>query len=195
MFRLGETGEMLTTTRRLIQDGSADVARRARLLSAFAVSDPLLVESAEDHERLALWQQRSEPVQFERILLQSTSPFVAGKTNDLRVLQRTMSELPMRSPVAAGILSGLVPGLGQAYVGAWQSAAVSLVLNALFLGATVELFRQGLPASAAVGTLVFSVTYVGNIINAAQSATLFNNGRRRAVDSELERQLFPELRP
>ncbi|HZA50684.1 MAG TPA: hypothetical protein VE549_08080, partial [Myxococcaceae bacterium] len=94
MFRLGETGEMLTTTRRLIQDGSADVARRARLLSAFAVSDPLLVESAEDHERLALWQQRGEPVQFERILLQSTSPFLAGKRADLRVLQRTMSELP-----------------------------------------------------------------------------------------------------
>jgi hypothetical protein len=193
MFRLGESDQMLFITRPLMERGVPEVARRARLLLGFALSNPALVASEDDRERLALWQERSEPEQFAQRITDSFS--LAGRREALRALHRQMGTLPTRSPVLAGVLSGLIPGLGQAYAGAWQSAGVALVLNALALGTTLELFSRGLLATGVAVGLVFSVTYVGNIINAAQTATLFNRAHRREMEAELERQLFPDLHP
>lgn len=71
-----------------------------------------------------------------------------------------------QAPWLAALLSGILPGLGQAYVGGVASAG-----------------------------LVGSVTYVGSILDAAQAATPFNQTHRRSAEVRLERELFPELFP
>ena len=75
-----------------------------------------------------------------------------------------------RRPWLAGGLSALLPGAGQVYAGSWSSAAVAFVLNAVMIGATVELARHRLYATAVAAGTVGSVFYVGTIVNAADLA-------------------------
>ncbi len=97
-----------------------------------------------------------------------------------------------RSPALAGVLSALLPGAGQAYGGAWQGAAVSLLLNAVLIGATVELVRHELYFSAGATGLAASVFYVGNIMNAVDGAARKNDVASTPARLELERLLLPE---
>lgn len=193
MLELGERAEVLETTRRLVETGEPASVRRARVLRELALPELRAVEAPEDRARLELWSGRLDTPAFERAL--AAAPALTPEAPALLALHRQLVTAPTRSPVLAGVLSGVVPGLGQAYVGAWQSAAVSLVLNALFLGTTIELYRQGLPFAGSAAALVFSVTYAGNIINAAESAAHFNQAQRREGEALLRHQLFPELRP
>lgn len=102
--------------------------------------------------------------------------------------------LPSRkSPALAGTLSALVPGAGQAYTGAWQSGVLAFVLNALFLSTTIELADHDLNSAALTSGVVFSIVYMGNILNAAESARVYNDNYYRSdIDSE-KRKRFPEL--
>lgn len=94
--------------------------------------------------------------------------------------------------LAAG-MSALLPGAGQAYTGSWQSGAMAFVLNALFLSATLELADHDLHAASLASGVVFSITYLGNILNAAESARLYNqNYYAPQVEAEKAKR-FPEL--
>lgn len=194
MHRLGEPSEVLSTTRLLVSTGTPAAARRARLLEALAEPALARVQAPEDRARLALWQLRLQPAPFAREL-QAAAPLLGPQAPQLRELAHALHTRPTRSALAAGLLSGVVPGLGQAYVGAWQSAAVALLLNALFLGATLDLLRRDLPFAAGAAGLVFSVTYVGNIVNAVEAAGLHDRAQRRDAEEALERALLPELQP
>lgn len=100
---------------------------------------------------------------------------------------------PRKSPAVAGTLSAFLPGAGQAYTGAWQSGALAFALNALFLSATLELADRNLEATALTSGVVFSIVYIGNILNATESAHIYNsNYYRPEVDAE-KRKRFPEL--
>jgi hypothetical protein len=100
-----------------------------------------------------------------------------------------------RSPVLAGALSAAMPGAGQAYAGSWEGAAVALVLNALSIGATVELARREAYLSAALTGTAASIFYVGNILNAADLAQRGNQVAAEPHRDALERLLVPEAWP
>jgi hypothetical protein len=78
------------------------------------------------------------------------------------------------SPTAAGVLSAVVPGAGQALVGRWGEAASAIVVNGALVASAVELgrretwFGMGLVSFLGVGF------YGGNIVSAAQGAKLEN---------------------
>lgn len=98
-----------------------------------------------------------------------------------------------KSPIIAGTLSAVIPGAGQFYVGSWQSGTLAFILNALFLSATMELDRKELHSTALLSGIVFSIAYVGNVLNAAESAKIFNQNYHSAnIEKERQRQL-PEL--
>lgn len=98
-----------------------------------------------------------------------------------------------KSPVLAGTLSAVLPGAGQAYTGSWQSGAMAFVLNALFLSATLELADHDLHAASLASGVVFSITYLGNILNAAESAKIYNqNYHAPQIEAEKAKR-FPEL--
>lgn len=98
-----------------------------------------------------------------------------------------------KSPALAGTMSAFLPGAGQAYTGSWQSGAMAFVLNALFLSATLELADHDLHAASLASGVVFSITYLGNILNAAESARIYNqNYNAPTIDAEKAKR-FPEL--
>ena len=98
-----------------------------------------------------------------------------------------------RSPVVAGLLSGLVPGAGQIYAGSWQAAAVTFVLNGLFVTSTIELARERYYFTAAATATAASFFYVGGIMNAVDLARRRNQLARQPSRAALEELLVPEL--
>lgn len=108
--------------------------------------------------------------------------------------QQWKETLPnQKSPALAGTLSAILPGAGQAYTGSWQSGAMAFVLNALFLSATLELQDKDLHATALASGVVFSITYLGNILNAAESARIYNQNYYAPKIEEEKAKRFPEL--
>ena len=100
-----------------------------------------------------------------------------------------------KSPTAAALLSAVLPGAGQAYAGSWQAAGIAFVLNAVLIGATVELADHELYLGAATTGLAASVFYVGNILNAADLAERRNDVASRPSYRALEELLVPEASP
>jgi hypothetical protein len=136
---------------------------------------------------LTLWAVR-DPEQFEHHV--ATLDLELGQR--ARVLHARYRSARPKRPWLAGTLSGLVPGLGQAYAGSWESAAIAFVLNGVFIGATVELARHDLYFSASTTGLAASVFYLGNIFNAADLARRRNEVAAQAEYDHLERLLVPE---
>jgi hypothetical protein len=98
-----------------------------------------------------------------------------------------------RQPVVAGLLSAVLPGAGQLYSGSLQAAAITFVLNGLFIATTVE---QGVGhhwATAAAAGTVASFFYVGGIINAADLARRRDRIASQPYRDQLERVLVPEV--
>src|SRR5690606_34632281 len=100
-----------------------------------------------------------------------------------------------KRPWLAGALSAVVPGLGQAYAGSWESAAVSFVLNGALIGATVELARRDFYAASTVTGLAGSVFYLGSVLSAADLARRHNQRAAEPERRALERLLLPERSP
>ncbi len=84
------------------------------------------------------------------------------------------SELPFKSPPMAGLLSGIIPGLGQLYVGRPRDGITAFLVNALFIGATVQAFGKDQDFLGVMLGFVELGWYAGNIYNAANSAHKYN---------------------
>ena len=98
-----------------------------------------------------------------------------------------------KSPALAGVLSAVLPGSGQLYSGSLPAAAVTFVLNGLFIGATVELARDKQYVTAAAAGTAASFFYIGGIINAADLARRRNRIAQQPYDDALEELLVPEV--
>ncbi|MDB4963944.1 MAG: hypothetical protein JWP01_3943 [Myxococcales bacterium] len=98
-----------------------------------------------------------------------------------------------KHPALAGVLSAVLPGAGQVYAGSWQAAAVTLVLNGLFVTATVELALDKHYFTAAAAGTAASFFYVGGIMNAVDLARRRNERGGAPHAEALERLLLPEL--
>ena len=90
-----------------------------------------------------------------------------------RSLRQALDQRPERgerSPVTAGVLSGVLPGSGHLYAGRPGQAASSFLLNTLFITGAVLAFEHDSPVLG--GILVFFEMgwYVGGIRSAAQAA-------------------------
>jgi TM2 domain-containing membrane protein YozV len=99
----------------------------------------------------------------------------------------------VKSPALAGVLSAVLPGSGQLYSGSLSAAAVTFVLNGLFIGATVELARDKQYVTAAAAGTAASFFYIGGIINAADLARRRNRIAQQPYEDELEELLVPEV--
>jgi hypothetical protein len=190
MAELGETSEALRTL------SSLGTQKNALVLRALLLPDEETPNLPDDdaRSRMKLWKMRYSAPDFSAIL--ATQPiFGRASPDELRALNDELTRVDRKSPWIAGGASLLLPGAGQAYVGTYQSAAIAFVLNALFLATTIELARHDLPIAATAAGTVFSVTYVGNILNAADAARRFNENARAPAETRLKARLFPELSP
>ncbi|MBL7173070.1 MAG: tetratricopeptide repeat protein [Desulfobacteraceae bacterium] len=82
--------------------------------------------------------------------------------------------LPYKEPVYAGIMAGIVPGLGHVYVSRYKDAIVAFLLNGLFIWATIESFHQN--HNVLGGILAFFEVgwYAGNIYSAVNVTHKWN---------------------
>ncbi len=192
MSELGEFTEMMSTLSQIQKLDDPTLLHKSHLLQSY--HHPELQNSLNSHEaiQLTLWNQRKSQNFSTLTELKTMTP---NKQSHLISLQELILKSPEKTPWIAGVASTLLPGSGQAYVGNYQSAAVALILNSIFLATTVELTKHQLPFSAIASGLVFSVTYLGNIINAVDGAQKYNETSRRTPENEFRRSLFPEFTP
>lgn len=115
----------------------------------------------------------------------------AGRVESYNLWKENLPK--QKSPALAGTLSAILPGAGQAYTGSWQSGAMAFVLNALFLSATKDLADHDLHAASLASGVVFSITYLGNILNAAESARIYNQNYYAPQIEQEKAKRFPEL--
>jgi hypothetical protein len=133
---------------------------------------------------------------FKRLELGMAAPLSADQERRVKAWEeRVLLPEHPKSPALAGTMSAILPGAGQAYVGSWQSAAYSFLINALFLSATIELQNKGLYATSLSAGAVFSVTYIGGILSAVQSAQTYNHNQVVPMETKMYQELFPELKP
>jgi hypothetical protein len=166
MNELSERNEVFASLRQIRDLPGPELHRRANLFEVVELKTKM--------------PESLEPDQAQRVHAWNTRAFL---------------DVPTKSPWVAGGLSAVIPGAGQAYVGAWQSGLYSFVINSLFLATALELNRKGLQTSSLAAGAVFSVTYFGGILAATQAAHLYNENQVRPFETDLHRKLFPELSP
>lgn len=174
---------------------NCDVKYEARLGYARAMF--ALAENDEVVRTLTPLKDSSAPISVKKratyILGFIDSSLLSDSDNETRekfLLWKNREHVEKKSAVLAGSLSAILPGTGQIYNGNYQSAALSFVLNALFLAATIELQQKGLYATSIAAGAVFSITYVGNIVSAAKGAEQININWNSARDVQLRKTLF-----
>src|SRR5215510_886446 len=82
--------------------------------------------------------------------------------------------LPTKSPVLAGIFSGLLPGSGQLYNGRVGDALLAFFLNSLFIVGAVEAIHSDAPAVAGILSFFEAGWYAGNVYGAINGAHKYN---------------------
>lgn len=106
-----------------------------------------------------------------------------------------LAKLPRRSPAAAGVMSAVLPGLGQVYASRYADGLIAFVVNGLFVGGAYEAFNRGNNVAGAVLVLFEMGWYSGNIYSAINSAHRFNNDRRTGLIRVLKRDLYLQAAP
>uniref|UniRef100_C6E6V4 Tetratricopeptide TPR_2 repeat protein n=1 Tax=Geobacter sp. (strain M21) TaxID=443144 RepID=C6E6V4_GEOSM len=94
--------------------------------------------------------------------------------------------LPRKSPSLAAGLSAVLPGAGQLYVERPRDAAITVLLNGLFLWGGLEAIHRGNNLAGGILLGFESGWYVGNIYNAASSAHKYNRSRERDFIDKLQ---------
>jgi hypothetical protein len=162
-----------------------------RMLQTWIRQEPHSDLTPEQELRWKLWSERlNRPRYLDTLNKTSFTP--VGKTA-FSELDLKLITTPQKSIWLSALSSAVLPGAGQAYVGNWQAAGLSFVINAVFLSATIEFARKDMPAAAIASGGVFSITYIGNIVGAGQSANDWNRLNRAPSEENLKRVLLPEL--
>jgi hypothetical protein len=82
--------------------------------------------------------------------------------------------LPYKDPVCAGVMAGIVPGLGHVYVSRYKDAMVAFLLNGLFIWATIESFHQNHDVLGGILAFFEAGWYAGNIYSAVNVTHKWN---------------------
>ena len=158
-----------------------------RVLAAYPESE------AADEARYRLGWARMEAGQWR----EASKAFAeVPETSPLRDPALTLSEwslrgeaLPTKSPWTAGILAGVLPGLGHAYCERYQDATVSLVINGLFTWAAIEAFDKDHEALGGLLGFLELGWYTGNIYSAVNCAHRANRKTREGFLNKLPGRL------
>ena len=119
------------------------------------------------------WQEASRV--FSSI--ESSSPLYI---HSLDLAQRALrgEDLPYKDPKVAGLMAGVVPGLGHVYCHRYRDGMVALLLNGLFIWAASEAFEEDQDVLGGILCFFEAGWYAGNIYSAVNSAHKFNRKKR-----------------
>lgn len=121
-------------------------------------------------------------------LTASRDPEIAAKAARMSVVAQDGEQIGRKNPLCAGVLSALVPGAGYLYTKNYQTAASALILNALFLGSSLEFHEKGFELVSITSFAVAFGWYAGNVFGSAESAKRYNRSKRHSlIDTALEK--------
>lgn len=116
-----------------------------------------------------------------------TNEAIGGVANDFLETSQRCEQAKLKSPTIASALS-IVPGLGYAYAGKYQSAISALIINALLFGASYEFFHDDLHVAGTGALLVGFGFYFGQLYGSGETVARQNaHTRYEMVDCTLER--------
>ena len=95
-------------------------------------------------------------------------------------------QLPSKSPLVAGVLSGVLPGSGQLYNGRVGDALLAFFLNGLFIAGIAQAVTHGELAVAGVLSFFEAGWYAGNVYSAINGAHKHNRRTEEAFLRNLE---------
>jgi hypothetical protein len=127
----------------------------------------------------------------------SVDPTLSAWQEKDRALLNRYDALPRKSPLLAGALSAVVPGLGRVYIGRWQDGLVSFLL----VGLSAVLSAQGFyeeGSHSVRGWIVGSagaLLYVGNVYGSAVGAVVQRRDAEEALSQEVDREYRRRLEP
>ncbi len=97
-----------------------------------------------------------------------------GSSQELAVESLKGEALPYKDPTSAGVMAGIIPGLGHAYVSRYTDAVVAFLLNGLFIWAAVEAFNNNNTVLGGILTFFELGWYTGNIYSAVNVTHKYN---------------------
>ena len=187
-FSLGESAEALRLSR--FEGFSKKALKRQSYFRKIFISDNFEKLPEPWQFRAQFWRNcrdfRTPPGGVENLGLRQSDQLNLRSTVDGLFSQKGAS------PTLTATMS-LVPGLGQAVLGRWGASMTSLFLNGLFGWATYELFDRKLYGAGSVAGLIFSITYVGGIVQAGRLANADLEMQRRPHETAIKEILFRDL--
>lgn len=125
-----------------------------------------------------------------------TNPVLAEQITALKAISAKNGERRSKSPVLAGIMSGIVPGSGKIYAGKTGAGIASFVGNVGFGLITWENYnKRGLtnPKTLIFGSL-FALNYISNIYGSVLTVKVSENEYNKNVQNQILFQLHIPLR-
>lgn len=161
-----------------------------RFSDALATFDSLAGINADDYLDKALYeralvllaQQDWQKAREAFAMTPKESPLHPSADIYVQGLDR-MDALPRKSPELAGMLAAVLPGAGHLYTERPRDALASFLLNAAFIWAAVECFRNDNNVAGGIVAFFELGWYGGNIYSAVSSAHKYN---RRVSDEFLQ---------
>ncbi len=114
------------------------------------------------------------------------SIFPLDQKKDLRNFYEWKTDPPYKSPLIAGILSTIVPGLGKVYTQNYSDGFFAALLTGLFSYIAYTDFKADHNVRGWIFTGVTAFFYTGSIYGSAASAQIYNARIRFNFESELQ---------
>jgi outer membrane protein assembly factor BamD (BamD/ComL family) len=99
----------------------------------------------------------------------------------------------LKSPLVAGVLSGVLPGAGHLYAGKPLQALTAFILNGVFLGGAAYAFHEKLEATGAILLFFEAGWYLGGINSAMDAARDANRQPQKAFTDYLRATYAPPV--
>ncbi|MCH9614303.1 MAG: hypothetical protein SP1CHLAM54_17390 [Chlamydiia bacterium] len=162
------------------------------------------LKTDQEEEALAILECIDERYPETAKKLEVSTAFATGHidaisqiSTDEEVLAELVTEYKAEKKLVsrAQLLNTFFPGAGYYYVGQKQTAATSFLLNALFITAAVQFFRNGHVAAGLITTSFESGWYFGGIYGAGEAAKLYNERlyEKKAFSIMGRQGLYPVL--
>lgn len=136
--------------------------------------------------------------EFENKHLNYNSQFnqYKGKQDELTENFEKLKRIKKRSPLVAGVLSGIVPGLGKIYAGKPKQGIAAFVVTSLLATQSIEGYLKGGikdPRFIIYGSIA-SVFYISNIYGSALSVNIGKAQTQEQIHNEVKVNLSVPIR-
>jgi TM2 domain-containing membrane protein YozV len=107
--------------------------------------------------------------------------------HEIKALRNEKKNLKMRSPILAGVLSAIVPGVGKIYANKTKQGVALMLPMLMFGGVTYELYhKDGIQSASFISAAsVFTLFYIGNIVGSIYATKISYIQKSTAIENKI----------